>query len=98
MNRPEARAVCWNNDRWGKRGQCIASLLDHRFGGQATEVEPADYSIDLLNAGQFLGITHGIDNAGMIATGQYHEPFVPHMQQYGLIIENERVPFPLTAS
>ena len=61
----------WGNDRRGKRGQCIAGLLDQRFGGQATEVEPADDDIDLLNAGQFLGIAHGIDNAGMTAVEQY---------------------------
>ena len=24
MNRPEARAVCWDNDRWGKRGRMHA--------------------------------------------------------------------------
>jgi hypothetical protein len=71
MNRPEASAVGWHNDRRGKRGQCIAGLLDQRFGGQATEVEPADDDIDLLNAGQFLGIAHGIDNAGMTAVEQY---------------------------
>jgi hypothetical protein len=98
MNRPEARAVCWHNDRRGKRGPCIAGLLDQRFGGQATEVEPADDGIDLLDAGQILGIAHGIDNTGMTTTDQDHQPFVPHMQQHGLIIENEWVPFPLAAA
>ena len=61
-------------------------------------MEPTDDGINLLNADQFLGIAHGIDYASMTATGQNHKPFVPHMQQYGLIIENKRVPFPLTAS
>jgi hypothetical protein len=79
MNHPEASAVCWNNDRRGKRGQCIASLLDQRFGSHATEVEPADDGLDLLNSGQFLRIAYDIDNAGMTAPGQDHEPFVSHM-------------------
>lgn len=89
--RSEARAVCGNNDRRDKRSKCIAGLLDDRFGGQATEVEPADDRIDLLNAGQFLGIAHGIDDARMTTTGHYDKSFVSHMEQDGLIIQNEGV-------
>ena len=75
----------------------IAELTTNKQS-YATPNVYADDGIDLLNAGQFLGIAHGIDNASMTTPGQYHESFVPHMQQYGLIIENKRVPFPHTAS
>jgi Tn3 transposase DDE domain len=81
MNRPEASAVGWHNDRRGKRGQSIAGLLDQRFGGQPTEVEPADDGIDLLNAGQFLGIAHSIDNVGLFHVLGYQ--FSPRLTDVG---------------
>jgi hypothetical protein len=79
MNRPEACAVGWDNDRRGKRSQCIAGLLDQRFGGQATEVEPADDGIDLLNAGQFLGIRSPEDE---LEKGQ-HKKNIPFLYPLG---------------
>ena len=75
----------------------IAELTTNKQS-YATPNVYADDGIDLHNAGQFLGIVHGIDDAGMTAPGQYHKSFVSYMQQIDLIIENERVPFPLAAS
>lgn len=89
VDRSEARAVCGDDGRRGKGSKCIAGLLDDRFGDQATEVKSAHNGINLLNADQFLGIADGIDDASMTTTGQYHQPFVPHMEQDGLIIQHE---------
>src|SRR3989441_7773158 len=60
---------------------CLEGL--HRFRhdliGRWRQVEAADDRVHLLDPRHLLDLTHGIDDTGMAAGGNYHKPSVLHV-------------------
>ena len=60
-------------------------------------MEAANHGVDLLQAGEFLGVAHDIDDAGVAAASKDDQPLIADVEQQCLVIQDERIrlPFPI---
>ena len=63
-------------------------IPDNGFKNWSREVEAADHTQDLLDSRQLSRIQHGVDNPGMGASRDDHNPLVSNLDRQGLVIED----------
>ena len=57
----------------------------------APEDEPTDDRADLVRAGEPARVSHRIDDAGVTATAEHHQPPIAEAEHQRLVVEDQRI-------
>src|SRR5712692_4258407 len=71
------------------------SRRDDRLEERAGEMKPADHRMDLLYAGQFLGLSDRVDSPRVTTASEHHQAFLLDMHHHCLVVMDVRVFLPL---
>ena len=73
-------------------------VADDRLEQGAGEMEPADDRVQLVHAGQALGVAADVDHAGVPAAGEDDEPAPGDVGDQCLVVQDQRVGLPAAAA
>src|SRR4029079_4814146 len=85
-----ARAVRRDDGLGADLGQGINGRSDDWFEGWPGQVEAAYDGGDGVDAGESACVADDIDDAGVAASGEDHEPMTGNVDHQGLVIEDQR--------
>ena len=83
---PVPGAVGWGNYGRLKGDQRFNYPVDPVVKEGWAQMEAADDSMHLGDAGDRLSVVNGIDNASVTATGEYHQPLAPKVYYQALVV------------
>src|SRR5262249_12103278 len=95
MGRLPAGAMGWDDQRRIDFLECSDGWRDERLKDRAGEMKSADQGIHLLDSGQRLGVSNGIDCPRVPTAGKDHEALGLDIHNYCLVVMYQRVLLPL---
>jgi hypothetical protein len=95
---PPAGAVRRHDDVGGQVGERIDGRLDDRLEPRPGEVEPAEQSVQAIDAREPHGVPRDVDGAGVAAAGEHDQSPAPHVYDECLVVDDQRVGLPATVA
>ena len=93
-----AGAVGGDDHLGGELLERIDGVPDDRFEQRAGQMEAADDGVQLVDAGQSLGVTADVDDARVPAAGEHDQPAPGDVGDQRLVVEDQRVRLPACAA
>ena len=76
---------------WREFGERVASRFDERLEPRTAEVKTAQRCVQTIAAGEFAHAAERVDDPGMAASGEHHQPLPSEVGNERLVVEHELV-------